>query len=269
MSQVLPQQTGRSIFGLNAAGYEKARPGYPAWVFDELKQRGLFAGATLLEIGPGTGQATRELLKTEPRKLVACEPDSRLAQGLRENCPIPDRLEVQVCPFEQAQILESTFDLAVSATAFHWLKSAPALAQIRRALRPGGWWSMWWNIFGDPSDPDLFQQATDALFSKLPRSRSHVRRSDPPFALQVAARQAELSASGFTHLHHRLERWQFIQSTEQVLALTSTFSPVASLPIAERRAFLDQLRQIADEQFNGKVTRTFLTVFYAGQKSAN
>ena len=61
-------QSGREQFRLtfdeDAAAYDASRPVPPAEVFDELVElAGLRPGDRVVEIGPGTGQATRPLLE--------------------------------------------------------------------------------------------------------------------------------------------------------------------------------------------------------------
>jgi ubiquinone/menaquinone biosynthesis C-methylase UbiE len=60
----------RASFDDVAERYDRARPGYPAELFDDLAAlTGLRAGDRVLEIGPGTGQATLPLAR---RALLAC-----------------------------------------------------------------------------------------------------------------------------------------------------------------------------------------------------
>jgi cyclopropane fatty-acyl-phospholipid synthase-like methyltransferase len=49
----------RGVFDEDADLYDRARPGYPAQLFDDLAElAGVGPGCRLLEIGPGTGKAT-------------------------------------------------------------------------------------------------------------------------------------------------------------------------------------------------------------------
>jgi hypothetical protein len=53
----------RGLFTSDVATYAVGRPGYPDRVYELLRQRcGLGAGTRVLEMGPGTGQATGRLL---------------------------------------------------------------------------------------------------------------------------------------------------------------------------------------------------------------
>jgi hypothetical protein len=56
------RQQARTIYGRDAQGYDAGRPDYPAEVYEILAARcGLRAGASVVEIGPGTGLVTRRL----------------------------------------------------------------------------------------------------------------------------------------------------------------------------------------------------------------
>ena len=69
---------GRRAFGLDPAGYDQARPEYPSGVYDLLRKRcGLRSGTRTFEIGPGTGLATKRLLRFGADPLLVVEPDDR------------------------------------------------------------------------------------------------------------------------------------------------------------------------------------------------
>jgi len=48
-------------------------------------------------------------------------------------------LNVVVSSFEDARLAEKSYDLGLSATAFHWLEEDSALEKISNLLRPDGW----------------------------------------------------------------------------------------------------------------------------------
>src|SRR5262245_50632003 len=122
----------RETFGEDAALYDRMRPGYPAALFDDLAA--LTVGARVLEIGPGTGQATASLLERGYR-ITAIELSSSLAAVLRAG--FGERVSVHVGDFERFRSADA-FDLVFSATAFHWIDPAVALLRVADVLRPGG-----------------------------------------------------------------------------------------------------------------------------------
>jgi SAM-dependent methyltransferase len=254
---------GRLAFGADPASYHATRPGYPDWVFEILCERcGLAPGTATFEIGAGTGTATRRLLDLGANPLLAIEPDARLAAFLRET--IQDKaLSVTVSAFEDAATEKAGFDLGVSATAFHWLDEDTALMKVANLLRPGGWWAMVWNVFGDNIRPDPFHEATKALLAG-PASPSAGPR-DIPFALDAAARVAALERTGlFDTIEHRATAWELVLDPEQIVALYATFSNINIRPDLE--AILAELGRIAREEFHGCVTRNMTTILYTARR---
>ena len=237
----IDQSFGRQAFGADPGGYHAARPAYPEWVFEVLCERcGLAHCTATFEIGAGTGTASRRLLELGASPLVAIEPDTRMASYLRET--IRDQaLRVIFSSFEEAALDAASFDLGISATAFHWLNEDMALTKIAELLRPGGWWAMVWNVFGDDSRPDPFHEATKALLNG-PSSRSAGDRGIP-FALDAEARLAALERTGmFDLVEHRTSAWPLVLYTDQTIALYATYSNVNIRP--DRQAVLAELCRV-------------------------
>ena len=99
-----------------------------------IERHAIASAAPVLDLAAGTGKLTRALLgigldvvAVEPQAplrevLAASVGSERVREGLAEAIPLPDG---------------SVFAVTV-ADAFHWFDHAPALAEIRRVLRPGG-----------------------------------------------------------------------------------------------------------------------------------
>jgi SAM-dependent methyltransferase len=254
---------GRQAFGRDPSGYHAARPAYPDWVFDVLCERcGLASDAVTFEIGAGTGTATRRLLDLGANPLFAVEPDGRLATFLRET--IPDKaLTVVVAPFEEAVLQEASFDLGLSATAFHWLTEDLALTKVAKLLRPGGWWAMVWNVFGDSHRPDPFHEATKSLLNgSLSPSAGN---GEVPFALDAEARlEAMERTQAFDNVEHRTSAWSLALNPDQTVALYATYSNINIRP--DREAVLTELRRLARDEFHGRVSRNMVTSLYIARR---
>src|SRR5215469_15920138 len=255
----LGREFGRQAFGDNPANYHSSRPEYPEWVYATLSSRcGLRHNAAVFEIGAGTGTATHRLLELGANPLTAVEPDQSLAAFLRVHNS-DKALNVIVSSFEDASLGEKSYDLGVSATAFHWLDEDSALAKIARLLRPGGWWAAVWNVFGDDSRPDPFHDATKELL-EAPASPSFGERGIP-FALDTAARLAALKRSGaFDKVESRTSRWSLVLDADQTVALYATYSNVNARP--DRETVLAELGRIALNEFGGRVVRNMTTSLY-------
>ena len=265
----LSRTAGRRAFGRDPAAYDAARPEYPARLFSILQSRcGLQPGARVLEIGGGTGLATREMLRRGAAHVTVVEPDRRLARYLVRSLG-RDRTKVTVVgsTFEAARLPRGGFDLGASATAFHWLDERRALRKVARLLRPGGWWAAWWNVYGDPLHPSPFQRAIDPMFHGLPSGPSTPIRSRLPHALDRAARERALRRTGqFRRISSLILRRSIDLPSARLAALYATYAPIATLPLARRRRFLEGLIGVADTEFRGRVGMRVITPLYTAQR---
>jgi SAM-dependent methyltransferase len=259
----IKKEFGREAFGLDPAGYHAARPAYPDWVYEVLCNCcGLRQNTATFEIGPGTGIATRHLLALGANPLVAVEPDDRLADFL-DGTLKTGALTVVRSTFEDAVLPVAGFDLGFSATAFHWLDEETALKNVAGLLRPGGWWAMVWNDFGDPDRADPFHEATTLLLNG-PSSPSMGDR-EIPFAQDKDARLAALERTqSFDSIGHRTSAWSLVLDAQQVVNLYATYSNINIRP--DREAILAELGRIARDKFQGVVTRNMTTSLYIARR---
>ena len=137
-------QTLAASFGPVAEEYDRGRPSYPEALFDELERlAGLpLRGANVLDVGAGTGIATR-LLAGRGARVTAVEPSAGMAARFHRVSPeLPlVRGDGNDLPFH-----DSTADLVCYAQAFHWTDPARSVPEAIRVLRPGGALATWWNV---------------------------------------------------------------------------------------------------------------------------
>jgi SAM-dependent methyltransferase len=257
------------VFGRDPAAYDRARLRYPDRIYRILTERcGLGNGTATFEIGPGTGIASRELLRLGADPLLLIEPDRRLARYLRETLrPRRARLEVSVRPFERAVLSPQSFGLGVAATSFHWLPERRSLRKIARALRPGGWWATWNNLHGDPSHGGEFHRALQPLYRELAGGRSGRPPSKATAGRQRLKRVRALRAVGaFDSISAEEIRWTAQLTTAQVTDLWGSFSEIVTLPSRKRRWFLTELGRAMDERFGGEVRLPVLTPMFTARR---
>lgn len=258
---------GDQLFGENAAGYQAGRPGYPDALFDLLEERCAIGPASvMLEVGPGTGQATRRLLEFGVARLTAVEPDARLARHLQEELGEVGRgrLELVVSRFESAALASASFDAVVAASSFHWTDGAVALARVKALLKASGCFAVWWNVFHDMSGVTEWSRAIRPMFEGLTMPPSFV--GDSHYSLEVEARIAELHEAGFADVRHALFRRPIQLTAGRVRAFYASFSPVLRLAPAERTAWLDRIGTVVDLEFGGVVEHEVLTSLYTCRK---
>jgi SAM-dependent methyltransferase len=256
------RREARAIYGGDARGYDAGRPGYPAGVYEILASScGLRAGASVLEIGAGTGLVTRRLAAVGTR-VVAVEPDQNMAAYLAAAVSSSE-VEIICATFEEAPLGQDRFDLAVAATSFHWVDQAAGLPKLGRVIRPGGSAAVWWTIFDDPQRQDAFR---DALRDRTGDGDPGGQR-DAQFQLDAAGRCHDLAArAGLTEVSSHLIRWTAELDTARLRALYSSMIRIRRLAAGDQQRILDQISSVADHDFGGRVQRPFITAMYTGRR---
>lgn len=263
----------RTLFGHDARAYDRGRPRYPEQVFTILRERcGLAPGCRVLEIGPGTGQATEGLLDLGA-SVTAVELSEALAARLAEKFADRD-LTVQIAAFEEANLAPESFDLVVAATSFHWIPAQDGLNRCADVLDPGGSVALWWNHFGDPARPDEFH---DALVPRMRPIAPEViddgdtagRSPAGHHALDAEARIRDFDETGrFGCVHYDVISWTGRHTAGEIRALFGSYSPWLALPPEQRTAALDALEQLAVDEFNDIVERPYLTPLYVAARKS-
>jgi SAM-dependent methyltransferase len=269
VSPRITRQVRRSVFGRDPEGYDRARLDYPDRVFEILRTRcGLHRGSAVFEVGPGTGIATRPLLRYGADPLTLVEPDRRLARFLRRTLRArAGRIRIDPTPFERTKLPARSFDLGVAASSFHWTPERFALRKVARALKPGGWWASWNNHHGDPYRPSAFHRALQPLYRELyyPRYLGTYNRTSAE--RDRRRRLAALRSVGrFDSIQLEQIHWKAVLPAARVRALWATFSDMMILPPARRRWFLSEVERVANERFAGEVEIPMLTPVYTARR---
>lgn len=144
----------RLLFGSVAEDYERYRLGYPEELADLIWAYAGRPVRTALEVGAGTGKATR-LVAGRGAAVTALEPDPDMFAVLtRTTAELP---VTAVCTgFEHFEEFDTDerFDLLFAAAAWHWTDPDTRYRRAARLLAPGGVFA----CFGRPADladPDL------------------------------------------------------------------------------------------------------------------
>src|SRR5215467_9281233 len=126
---------GRALsFGAMAEAYERFRPGYPGELFDMVMRYAGQPVRTALEIGAGTGKATR-LFAQRGVTVTATEPDGAMLVELVKN--VPATVKTVQAAFEDLRPGES-YGLVYAAAALHWTNRPGRWPRIAALLEPDG-----------------------------------------------------------------------------------------------------------------------------------
>jgi SAM-dependent methyltransferase len=246
----------REVFDAVAERYGRVRPGYPDELFDELAAlAGLTARDRVLEIGPGTGQATVPLARRGYR-VVAVELGPRLAAVARRNLAAFPDAEVVDAAFEDWPLPADPFHAVVAATAFHWLDRKTGLARAAAALAPEGALAVIRTAHVAGGDEALFDAIQDCYVRLMPGTPADGERLRP--AADVPTGGAELEAGGrFAVTAVRRYERDIPYTTAEYRELLCTYSGHLELPPARRVALLDCIGALIDAH-GGRIVKRYL-----------
>ncbi|MEU6509021.1 class I SAM-dependent methyltransferase [Streptomyces sp. NPDC046942] len=248
----------RRTFDEDAELYDRARPGYPPELYDDLAElAGAVPGSRVLEVGCGTGQATVPLAGRGCR-ITAVEAGPGMAAVARRNLAGAAEVGVVTAEFESWPLPQEPFDVVVSASAFHWIDPAVRMARAADALRPGGALAV---VRGQH-----VAGGTEEFFIEVQRCYERFDPNTPPgLRLPTAAEVGnsdhaeEVARSGrFGTTVFRRYEWDLTYTTAEYLDVLRTFSGHRALPEAARNGLLDCIAALLDGRYGGRVTRRSL-----------
>lgn len=260
----LDRTAGRNVFGADAAGYDSARLGYPVELYDRIFARAR-ENPVVLEIGAGTGLATRDLLARQPAAVVAVEPDRQMAEFLRTALGTYPALKIENRAFEDVALSPATFDLAAAAASFHWMEPVAALARIGKALKPGGVIALWWNVYRAAGEGDEFADALAPLLEGIALPPSEGEQIHHSF--DAGKYGGLLEGNGFVQVEHEVFRRERRLDARGMCALYETYSFIRLLPAGQRRDLLGRIAQLVEDRFRGSAPNIVRTPLYTATVS--
>jgi SAM-dependent methyltransferase len=155
------RQLGR-VFDEVPELYDRVRPGYPDELFADLVAiTGLRERSSVLEVGCGTGQATRSLAALGC-SVTAVELGPGMAALARERLAGAANVEIETSSFEQWDDRGRRFDLLVAAAAWHWVDPAIGWRRAHDVLRAGSWMALIGNVVvRRPGEPEVYAGTAD------------------------------------------------------------------------------------------------------------
>jgi SAM-dependent methyltransferase len=232
--------------------YDRARPSYPAELFDDLTAlAGLRAGDRILELGPGTGKATLALAERGFR-VVGVELGEGLATVARRNLAAFRTVEIVSVPFERWET-DERFDAVVAFTAFHWIDPEVRYEKSAELLREGG-------ALAVVDTRHVLREGGDSFWIEVQDDYDAVVPSPdnrpPPLPNEVPDLSDEIAASRrFRNLAVRRYLWDAPYGADEYVAVLDTYSGHRALADDERNELYRRIRERIGER---TVTKTYL-----------
>ena len=234
--------------------YNEIRPRYPEELFIKLiEATGLQPGSTLLEIGPGTGQATTPLAKAG-FELTAIELGVELAEVARYELQAYKNVQIITGAFEEIALPESSFELVFAATSFHWLDPAVRFVKIHKLLKNGGHLAIIHTHHTSDEKGDFFFNASQAIYHKYDFTDKDKK---PEFLKNKDLKPTELDESLFRLKYFQSFPVVIKYSAKQFVKLLNTYSNhlIASQPV--QQSFYGEMEALINDRFQGAIEKHF------------
>ena len=232
--------------------YDRARPTYPPELFDDLVSLGRIPeGGRILELGPGTGKATRSLAE-RGFEIVGVEMGEDLAALARRNLAAFPNVEIVNEPFETWET-SARFDAVVAFTSFHWIDPEVKYAKSAQLLREGGALGVAGSRHVMPEDGDPFWAEVQEDYDAVVPSPDN---KPPPLPDEVDGLGEEIDASGyFRHVSTETYLRDLVYTADEYVALLDTYSGHRAIPEAQRVELYERIRARVGD---GTVRKTYL-----------
>lgn len=229
-------------FGVRAEAYERFRPGYPVELVDTVTAYAGQPVRTALEIGAGTGKATR-LFAQRGVTVTATEPDAAMLAELRRH--VPANVKTVRAAFEDLRPGES-YGLVYAAAALHWTNPEGRWSRVAELLEPGG-------VFGSFGGP--VQLADPAVEEAVRAARAPFLDSDdipspdgtpPEHDMQWPGTELQRSES-FADVQQSVVERRLTMSAHDYVGHLSTISAYLQLPAAEQEQVYSRIARVLPE----------------------
>jgi SAM-dependent methyltransferase len=247
----------RDTFDAMATRYHRARPSYPASLFDDLVALGaLRSGTRVLEIGAGTGIATLELAR-RGLSVVAVERAEEMAVEARENLAGFD-VEIVTGAFEHFET-DERFAAVVAFSSFHWLDPEARYELVARVLPPGGVLAV--------ADQRRTVPASDPFFAEAEGDHAAVlgAAANAPAAPVAVGLRTEIEASPlFELVATRDYGWSVDYTAAAYLELLDSFPWYAALDPVLREDLYVRLAERIDAR--GSISAPFEALLHVARR---
>jgi SAM-dependent methyltransferase len=246
------------------------RPGYPDELFADLAGiTCIDEGSSVLEVGCGTGQATRSLAALGC-SLTAVEVGEGMAALARRRLGSYRNVEIETSSFEEWDDRDRRFDVLASASAWHWVDPSVGWRRAHQVLHRGGWMALLGNIVvRRPDEPEVYAETADLHERFCPGNPDW---GHPPLEDEIRATKEGWGMvsdpGGFfgapTGRWYPLVQWF---DGEGFADLLRTMSIYRRLEPDIREPLLDAIAERIRTRMGDRAPRRYLSVLRAGQRS--
>jgi ubiquinone/menaquinone biosynthesis C-methylase UbiE len=249
----------KHLFNEVVEQYDKMRPTYTTEVFSDIfKISNITKSKSLLEIGCGTGQATKPFLDYGCN-VTAIELGNELAQYTKNKFKEYQDFNVISCSFENYECELDTFDLIYSATAFHWIQPEYGFKRLYELLKPNGHVALFWNKPTISYNKRIHEEIQELYRSYVPEWGEASKEIQNKYGYCIEW----IDKLGFVDLqvkHYTNKR--FLTSNEY-LELLETYSDHRQLDENIKKNLHDSIKKVIESNGNEIVITDYIELYIA------
>ncbi len=215
----------RRIFDTIPEQFDRYRPRYSRELFDHLiRVSGAGPGKDVLELGPGTGQATDPVLATGCSYL-AIELGEHLAEKMREKYGRYPNFSLINDDFITHDFGSRRFDLIYSAATIQWIPEDIAYRKTFELLKPGGMLAMMLTS-GE------YRSSNEALYERIQQVYAKHFKPEMPYTQRFDYTKGP--AYGYTDLQKHEFYGERVMTADEYVAFSGTHSDHRMTPEPDR-----------------------------------
>ncbi len=232
----------RKIFDTIPEQFDRYRPRYSAELFDSLiRYAEIGPGKSVLELGPGTGQATDPILDTGCDYL-AIELGENLCDTMKRKYGHRPNFHIVNGDFITHDFEKQTFDLIYSAATIQWIPEEIAFTKTFDLLKPGGTLAMMLTR-GDYKTPN------EELYNKIQAVYSAYFRPETEYT-HGSFSYTNAPQYGYTDFEKREFYGKREFTADEYTAFCGTHCDHIVIPEPYKSKFFGELRKTAAESGN-------------------
>ncbi|HYJ67583.1 MAG TPA: class I SAM-dependent methyltransferase [Nocardioidaceae bacterium] len=254
------------VFDSVAELYDRVRPVYPEPVFDDIAELGRLAdGSRIVEVGPGTGQATGSLVR-RGWSVTAIEPGADLAAVAADRFVGHPNVSITVSRFEDwTPPGDTLYDAVVAATAWHWIDPAAGYRKTASLLRLGGVLALVETHHVCPPGGDRFFAEIQEVYDQIGEPGPPGGPS-PPHEIEETLGVEIVDSGWFEAPRTRRHVWSRTYTADEYIDVLRTYSGHIAMTERQRQQLFGAIRERIGAREHPVVEKHYLNIVYVARR---
>ena len=246
--------TFEKTFDNATSDYDKRRPTYIKEIYEDIfHNKPINSDSYVLEIGLGTGKASRPILDTQCH-FIGIEPGEQLSDLARKRYQAYANFSLFNQTLQEFVGYDKSFDLIYAATAFHWIPEEYGYNRVFNLLKPGGAFARFAYHAGVDKGREAMTEEIQEIYSKY----LHLKERPKEYGTEDAKKIAEIACQyGFSDTTYRLYSVTKDFTADEYMALLRTYPNHMKVGELDRKMLFEGIHSAINN--HGGI----ITVYYA------